>query len=146
MTTRGWLARLVPWAVALVLYKPAAALVLGLGAGFLRAPSVAHGVGGMLAGIAVLGMAVATLPALLRLLAWGRVGITGTARLTATGAPLAAGAVRAVPRVALPPAGTPAVPVRGSVVAPRGVRLPGPLDAPARRVPPRPPTARPEVI
>lgn len=141
VATRGWLARLVPWGVALLLYKPAAALVLGLGAGVLSAPAAAQGVGAMLAGIAVLGLAVAVLPALLRLLTWSRVGFTGTARFTAPATPLAVGAVRSAGRVAPVPGGAPVSPVRGGVVAPRGIRLPAPARPPTRR--PRATTIRP---
>ncbi|WP_214368065.1 hypothetical protein [Pseudonocardia sp. H11422] len=75
--TRGWLTRLAPWAVALVVHKPAAALVFAVGAGYLGSPAAPTGVGGVLAGIVVLGLAVAVLPATLRLLSWSSVRVAG---------------------------------------------------------------------
>ncbi len=72
-STRGWLVRLGPWALALVVYKPAAALVFDVGAGYLRSPAVPTGTGGVLAGVMVLGLAVGVLPATLRLLSWSTV-------------------------------------------------------------------------
>ncbi|NMI00898.1 hypothetical protein [Pseudonocardia acidicola] len=92
--TRGWLVRLAPWAVALVVHKPAAALVFSVGAGYLRSPAAPTGVGGVLAGIVVLGLAVAVLPATLRLLSWTTVRAAG--ERTAPGGATAGAAVGAV--------------------------------------------------
>ncbi|MHA6792426.1 hypothetical protein ACVGVM_02735 [Pseudonocardia bannensis] len=92
--TRGWLVRLAPWAGALVVHKPAAALVFTVGAGCLGSPEAPTGVGGVLAGIVVLGLAVAVLPAALRLLSWSSIRMAGGWPAPGRAAP--AGAVGAV--------------------------------------------------
>lgn len=98
-STRGWLTRLVPWAVALVLYKPAVALVYALGYGYLSSTAgsggaAGTGLGTVLVGIVVLAVGVAMLPALLRLTSWSSLRITG--RSVGVAAPFMAGAVGAV--------------------------------------------------
>ncbi|MGI8798037.1 MAG: hypothetical protein ACR2GE_01870 [Pseudonocardia sp.] len=98
-STRGWLTRLVPWAAALVLYKPAAALVHTLGNGYLRSTAgsggaAGTGLGTVLVGIVVLAVGVAMLPALLRLTSWSSLRITG--RSVGATAPFMAGAAGAV--------------------------------------------------
>jgi hypothetical protein len=85
-TTRGWLSRLMPWALALVVYKPAAALIQAVGQQYLEqmaessvggtsAEPSGAGVGTVLAGIVVLALGVAALPLSLRLLSWSSVRI-----------------------------------------------------------------------
>ncbi|MBO0878537.1 MAG: hypothetical protein J2P19_34660, partial [Pseudonocardia sp.] len=84
-STRGWLSRLMPWALAMVLYKPAVALIQAVGQQYLdqmaersvSAESGGGGVGTVLAGIVVLALGVATLPLSLRLLSWSSVRIAG---------------------------------------------------------------------
>lgn len=78
-TTRTWLSRLMPWALALVLYKPAAALIHAVGQQYLQqtAEPGGSGVSTVLAGIVVLALGVAALPLSLRLLSWSSVRISG---------------------------------------------------------------------
>ena len=92
-TTRGWLSRLVPWALAMVLYKPAAALIHAVGEQYLSqlAEPGGPGVSTVLTGIVVLALGVAALPMSLRLLSWSSVRIasgggSGEAMAGATGA------------------------------------------------------------
>jgi hypothetical protein len=92
-TTRGWLSRLLPWALALVAYKPAAALIHAVGEQYLKELAEPGGpsVGTVLAGIVVLALGVAALPMSLRLLSLTSVriatgGISGEAMAGATGA------------------------------------------------------------
>jgi hypothetical protein len=84
--TRTWLTRLLPWGLALVIYKPAAALIHAVGRRYLT--QIADGtpdhpgsaVAVVLAGIVVLALGVAALPVSLRLLSFAvssRVRITG---------------------------------------------------------------------
>lgn len=93
-TTRGWLSRLMPWALALVLYKPAAALIHAVGQQYLSQLAEPGGaaVSTLLAGIVVLALGVAALPLSLRLLSWS------TVRIAAGGVPERgmAGAVGAI--------------------------------------------------
>jgi type IV secretion system protein TrbL len=94
-TTRNWLTRLLPWAFALVLYKPAAALIEALGEQYIRENAEPGGasVNTVLTGIVVLALGVAVLPMSLRLLSWSSVRITagGGSAQAMTGA---VGAVR----------------------------------------------------
>jgi hypothetical protein len=78
-TTRGWLSRLVPWGLALVLYKPAAALIQAVGQQYLTqiAAGAGSGVTVVLAGIVVLALGVAALPVSLRLLSFTSVRAAG---------------------------------------------------------------------
>jgi type IV secretion system protein TrbL len=105
-TTRGWLSRLTPWAVAMVIYKPAAALVHAVGQQYLSqlAEPGGSGVGTVLAGVVVLALGVVALPLSLRLLSWSSV------RIAAGGisADAMAGARGAV-RLSSPGHGSPAV-------------------------------------
>jgi hypothetical protein len=68
--TRSWLSRLLPWGLALVIYKPAAALIHAVGRQYLVqiAAGAGSGVAVVLTGIVVLGLGVAALPVSLRLL------------------------------------------------------------------------------
>lgn len=77
-TTRNWLSRLLPWGLALVIYKPAAALIHAVGSEYLLqiAASAGSGVAVVLTGIVVLGLGVAALPLSLRLLSF-TVSISG---------------------------------------------------------------------
>jgi hypothetical protein len=70
--TRGWLSRLLPWAVALVIYKPAAALIHAVGRDYLSqiAAGAGSGVAVVLTGIVVLALGVAALPVSLRLVSF----------------------------------------------------------------------------
>ncbi|HEX4358783.1 MAG TPA: hypothetical protein VH141_14730 [Pseudonocardia sp.] len=92
-TTRGWLSRLLPWALAMVAYKPAAALIHAVGEQYLRELAEPGGpsVGTVLAGIVVLALGVAALPMSLRLLSLTSVriatgGVSAEAMAGATGA------------------------------------------------------------
>jgi type IV secretion system protein TrbL len=91
-TTRGWLSRLMPWAAAMVIYKPAAALVHAVGQQYLGQLDEPGGndVGMLLAGVVVLVLGVAALPLSLRLLSWTSVrvtaGVSGEAMAGARGA------------------------------------------------------------
>jgi hypothetical protein len=71
-TTRNWLSRLLPWGLALVIYKPAAALIHAVGRQYLTqiAAGPGSGVAVVLTGIVVLGLGVAALPLSLRLLSF----------------------------------------------------------------------------
>jgi hypothetical protein len=77
-TTRSWLSRLLPWGLALVVYKPAAALIHAVGRQYLTqiASGAGSGVTVVLTGIVVLGLGVAALPMSLRLLSF-TVSISG---------------------------------------------------------------------
>lgn len=78
-TTRTWLSRLLPWALALVVYKPAAALIHAVGQQYLAqvAGGPGSGVTVVLAGVVVLALGVAALPVSLRLLSFTTVRTTG---------------------------------------------------------------------
>jgi type IV secretion system protein TrbL len=91
--TRNWLSKLVPWALAMVVYKPAAALIHAVGEQYLKqlAEPGGAGVSTVLAGIVVLALGVAALPMSLRLLSWSSVristgGLSGDAMAGAVGA------------------------------------------------------------
>lgn len=101
--TRGWLSRMLPWALALVLYKPAAALVHAVGLQYLKQLSDGNPVSTALAGVVVLALGVAALPALLRLLSFTSVRIAdgGWSGRPTPGAPAAVGAVRLSSRSSL---------------------------------------------
>ncbi len=77
--TRSWLSRLLPWGLALVIYKPAAALIHAVGQQYLTqvAEQPGSGVSVVLAGIVVLALGVVTLPMTLRLLSFTSVRIAG---------------------------------------------------------------------
>jgi type IV secretion system protein TrbL len=103
-TTRSWLSRLMPWALALVLYKPAAALIHAVGQQYLSQTAEPGGaaVSTVLAGIVVLALGVAALPLSLRLLSWS------TVRIAAGGIPEhgmsgAVGAIRLTARSSTSP-------------------------------------------
>jgi hypothetical protein len=77
--TRGWLSRMLPWAAALVVYKPAAALIHAVGQQYLTQLAEPGGasVSTVLGGIVVLALGVAALPVSLRLLSFTSVRVTG---------------------------------------------------------------------
>lgn len=102
--TRSWLARLLPWGVALVAYKPAAALIYAVGQQYLAqiASSPGSGVSVVLAGIVVLALGVAALPVSLRLMSFTSVRVTG-AGYRGEAMAGAVGAVRLVSRSATSP-------------------------------------------
>jgi hypothetical protein len=102
--TRGWLSRMVPAAAALVLYKPAAALVHAVGRQYLERTIGPEGaaVPTVLAGIVVLALAVATLPLSLRLLTRTSVRIA-TGGVSADAMAGAVGAVRTTSRTGASP-------------------------------------------
>nr|MDQ2710469.1 hypothetical protein [Actinomycetota bacterium] len=100
-STRSWLSRLLPWGLALVVYKPAAALINAVGQQYLAQVSsgAGSGVAVVLTGVVVLALGVAALPVSLRLLSFtsvrvagggfggeGMVGVTGAVRLTSRSA------------------------------------------------------------
>ncbi|MDT7692316.1 MAG: type secretion system protein TrbL, partial [Pseudonocardiales bacterium] len=81
------------WALAMVVYKPAAALIHAVGEQYLKqlAEPGGPGVSTVLAGIVVLALGVAALPMSLRLLSWSSVristgGLSGDAMAGAVGA------------------------------------------------------------
>ena len=78
-TTRSWMSRLLPWGLALVTYKPAAALIHAVGRQYLVqiAAGAGPGVAVVLTGIVVLGLGVAALPMSLRLLSFTSVRVAG---------------------------------------------------------------------
>lgn len=78
-TTRNWLSRLLPWGLALVVYKPAAALIHAVGRQYLLqiAAGAGSGVAVVLTGIVVLALGVAALPLSLRLMSISGVRVTG---------------------------------------------------------------------
>jgi type IV secretion system protein TrbL len=163
-TTRSWLTRLLPWAFALVLYKPAAALIEALGEQYLRENTEPGGasVNTVLTGIVVLGLSVAVLPMSLRLLSWSTVRVSAAGGGVA-GMPGAVGAIRLNARGSTSPsvqlatfmesagpgstqrlvtgAGSPYAP--GAVTGVRAAGLPtGPPTRPPT-APPGPPTGPP---
>ena len=77
--TRGWLSRMLPWAAALVVYKPAAALIHAVGQQYLTQLAEPGGasVSTVLGGIVVLALGVAALPVSLRLLSFTSVRVSG---------------------------------------------------------------------
>lgn len=77
--TRNWLSKLLPWGLALVIYKPAAALIHAVGRQYLTqiAAGAGSGVAVVLTGIVVLALGVAALPLSLRLLTISGVRVTG---------------------------------------------------------------------
>lgn len=96
-TTRTWLSRLLPWGLALVIYKPAAALVHALGRRYLEqvAAGPGSGVTVVLAGMVVLALGVAALPVTLRLLSFTTVRASGGG-FGGAGGPAMVGAVGAI--------------------------------------------------
>ncbi len=102
--TRGWLSRLLPWGLALVAYKPAAALIYAVGQQYLVqiASSPGSGVSVVMAGIVVLALGVAALPVSLRLMSFTSVRVTGAGYCGEAMAG-AVGAVRLVSRSSTSP-------------------------------------------
>lgn len=71
-STRGWLGRLVPWLLALGMYKPAAAFIYYIGFSYLSTTSTGESsqVAVQLSGVMVLLLAVIAMPVLLKFFAW----------------------------------------------------------------------------
>ncbi len=155
-TTRTWLSRLLPWGLALVIYKPAAALVHALGQRYLEqiAAGPGSGVTVVLAGIVVLALGVAALPVTLRLLSFTTVRATGGGFGGAGGTAMvgAVGAVRLTARSVTAPsvqlatfmqnAGPGTRPTGALTTSGRPGAMPGPGPAYARPSAPAAPIPR----
>lgn len=78
-STRGWLDKLMAWLIAIVAYKPAAALIYYIGFSYLSSPAQAGqaAVTPMLTGIMVLLLAIIAMPVLLKFFAWSGTQIGG---------------------------------------------------------------------
>ncbi len=88
-STKGWLNKLIPWLIALVCYKPMAAMIYKIGFTML---GTGQDVSTVMTGLMVLVLAVIALPAMLRFFSWAHVSASGGG----AGGVLAAGAVGAV--------------------------------------------------
>jgi hypothetical protein len=122
--------RLIGWLLAIVAYKPAAALIYYLGFSYLSPRAGAPGnLGTILIGVLVLGLAVVAMPVLLKFFSWsgtalGGSGGSGSGTLAAAGAVALARAGRgpgidrgaALTAAATGPAGAP-VAAAGAVAA-----------------------------
>ncbi len=78
-STRGWLEKLIPWVIALVAYKPAAAFIYYIGFSYLSTTnSNAPGeISTMLTGLMVLVLAVIAMPIMLKFFSWSGIQIGG---------------------------------------------------------------------
>lgn len=84
-STRGWLERLIPWLIALVCYKPAAALIYYVGFAYVSSGAGSGDGSGdgsgelstMLTGLMVLLLAVVAMPVMLRFFSWSGIQIGG---------------------------------------------------------------------
>jgi type IV secretion system protein TrbL len=92
-TTRGWLTRLLPWLIAIAVYKPAAAFVYFIGFTYLstRSSNQPGEVSTLLAGLVVLLLALVAMPALMKFFSWsgtqvGGQSIGGSGLVSAAGA------------------------------------------------------------
>ncbi len=88
-STKGWLSKLIPWLIALVCYKPMAAMIYKVGFTML---GTGQDFSTIMTGLMVLVLAVIALPAMLRFFSWAQVSTSGGG----AGGVLAAGAVGAV--------------------------------------------------
>lgn len=79
-STRGWLNRLLSWLLAIVVYKPAAALIYYIGFSYVSSPSsnAPGGIATMLTGCVVLLLAVIAMPILLKFFSWTGAQIGGS--------------------------------------------------------------------
>ncbi len=78
-STRGWLDKMMAWLLAIVAYKPAAALIYYIGFTYLSSPASNKpgGVGTLLSGLMVLTLAVIAMPVMLKFFYWGGVAVSG---------------------------------------------------------------------
>jgi type IV secretion system protein TrbL len=78
-STRGWLDRLIPWLIALVCYKPAAALIYFIGFSYVSTENAETPgtVGTALTGLMVLTLAVVAMPVMLKFFAWSGIQVGG---------------------------------------------------------------------
>lgn len=91
--TRGWLNRLLPWLIAIAVYKPAAAFIYFIGFTYLSTTGSNQPgeVTTVLAGLVVLMLALFAMPALMKFFSWsgtqiGGQGLVGPQMLGALGA------------------------------------------------------------
>lgn len=89
-STKGWSGKLWSWQVALIAYKPAAALIYTVGFTFM---GTGQDITTIATGIAVLFLAVVALPVMLKFFSWSGVGVSGG---SGVGGVVAAGALGAV--------------------------------------------------
>ncbi|WP_156067138.1 hypothetical protein [Pseudonocardia halophobica] len=78
-STRGWLNRLIPWLLAIAVYKPAAAFIYYIGFSYLSSSSTQDSsqVAVQLSGVMVLLLAVVAMPVLLKFFAWSGTQVGG---------------------------------------------------------------------
>ncbi|GAA4558865.1 hypothetical protein [Pseudonocardia xishanensis] len=97
--TRGWLGRLLPWLIAIAVYKPAAALIYFIGFTYLTTTSSNQPgeVTTMLAGLVVLALALVAMPALMRFFSWSGTQIGGQGLVGGSQMLGAVGAAAALP-------------------------------------------------
>lgn len=93
-TTRGWLTRLLPWLIAIAVYKPAAAFVYFIGFTYLstRSSNQPGEVSTLLAGLVVLLLALVAMPALIKFFSWSGTQVGGQS-MGGSGLVSAAGAI-----------------------------------------------------
>jgi len=99
-STRGWLDKIIVWLIAIVAYKPAAALIYAIGFGYLSSPAANNNgsIATLLTGIVVLLLAVIAMPVMLKFFSWtgtqigggsgggsGFLGAAGAIAMTRTG-------------------------------------------------------------
>lgn len=79
-STRGWLGKIIAWLIAIVVYKPAAALIYFIGFSYLSSPSsnTPGSIGTQITGLMVLLLAVVAMPILLKFFAWSGTQISGS--------------------------------------------------------------------
>lgn len=109
-STKVWMSRLMPWLIALVLYKPMAAMIYTIGFTFL---GEGQDFSTAMTGLMVMALAAIAMPAMLKFFAWSQVSATGG---SGVGGVIAAGATGAASMAALRSA--------------RGMQLTGPGSAP----------------
>ncbi|MBN9103126.1 MULTISPECIES: hypothetical protein [unclassified Pseudonocardia] len=78
-STRGWLDKLMAWLIAIVAYKPMAALIYYIGFTYLSSPSSNDpgGISTMVTGLMVLTLAVVAMPVMLKFFSWSGTQIGG---------------------------------------------------------------------
>ena len=78
-STRGWLDKIIVWSIAMVAYKPAAALIYAIGFQYLSSPAANNdgSIATLMTGIVVLLLAVVAMPVLLKFFAWTGTQIGG---------------------------------------------------------------------
>lgn len=79
-STRGWLDKIITWLIAIVVYKPAAALIYFIGFSYLSSPSsnTPGSISTQITGIMVLLLAALAMPILLKFFAWSGTQISGS--------------------------------------------------------------------